>query len=99
MARTQRQATTPPLQIVEQPRGERNETKRERWIRLATSRGSNAIEAMRLLEQLGNRDTYDFTEADRIELIDKLTAQIDRVEQALLHGRKPSSALFDFAAE
>jgi len=41
-----------------------SDTDREKFVRLATKRVSNALKALQLIGNLSNRSNYDYTEAD-----------------------------------
>jgi len=52
----------------------KNETPKERFKRLATLRTNAAIDRLRILGNLSNRQLYDYTEED----IDKIFAAINK---------------------
>jgi hypothetical protein len=41
-----------------------SDTDREKFVRLATKRVSNALKALQLIGNLSNRSNYDYTETD-----------------------------------
>jgi len=53
------------------------ETKRERFVRLAESRTSNAIRAIRTIAKLGNKAQYEFAETDIRKIAGALTKEIE----------------------
>jgi hypothetical protein len=56
------------------------ESKRERFVRLAESRTSNAIRAIRTIGKLGNKAQYDFDESDIRKITGALTKEIDAMK-------------------
>ena len=61
-------------------------TDREKFVRLATKRVSNALKAMQLIGNLANRSNYDYTEADVQKIFkalhDELSASKKKFEMA-----------------
>ncbi len=53
--------------------------KREKFVELAESRTRNAIKAIRIIAKLGNRNAYDYSEAD----VKKIAAALDKEVEAL----------------
>ena len=51
-----------------------NETKRERFVRLAETRTNKIIDMLRLIGNCSNRNNYDYTEED----VKKIFNAIDR---------------------
>lgn len=67
----------------------RGETKRGRFVRLAESRTSNAIRAIRTIAKLGNKAQYDFDETDIRKISAALTKEIDAMKAKMgNHGGK-----------
>lgn len=56
------------------------ESKRDRFVRLAESRTSNAIRAIRTIGKLGNKAQYDFDESDIRKIAGALTKEIDAMK-------------------
>jgi hypothetical protein len=56
------------------------ESKRDRFVRLAESRTSNAIRAIRTIGKLGNKTQYDFDESDIRKITGALTKEIDAMK-------------------
>jgi len=52
------------------------ETDRDKFVRLATKRVSNALRAIRLIGNLSNRSNYDFTDNDVEKIFSALGAEI-----------------------
>lgn len=53
------------------------EGKREKFVQLAQNRTRNAIKAIRVIAKLGNKNAYEFTEADVNKIAKALTREID----------------------
>lgn len=51
--------------------------KREKFVELAQNRTRNAIKAIRVIAKLGNKNAYDFTEADVNKIAKALTREIE----------------------
>lgn len=62
------------------------EDKREKFVQLAQNRTRNAIKAIRVIAKLGNKNAYDFTDADVNKIAKALTREVD-----LLKARMSSS--------
>jgi len=60
--------------------------KREKFVELAEKRTKNAIKAIRVIAKLGNKNAYDYTEADVNKIAKALTCEID-----LMKARMSSS--------
>ena len=56
------------------------ERKRDRFVRLAESRTSNALRAIRTIAKLGNRSQYDFDESDIRKIAAALTKEVDAMK-------------------
>lgn len=56
------------------------ESKRDRFVRLAESRTSNAMRAIRTIAKLGNKAQYDFDEGDIRKIATALTKEIDAMK-------------------
>jgi hypothetical protein len=56
------------------------ETKRDRFVRLAEGRTSNAIRAIRTIGKLGNKAQYEFDEADVRKIASALAKEIDAMK-------------------
>jgi hypothetical protein len=61
-------------------------TDRDKFVRLANKRVSNALKAMQLIGNLANRSNYDYTEADVQKIFkalqDELSASKKKFEMA-----------------
>jgi hypothetical protein len=54
----------------------RNETKHEKFKRLAKQRGERALKDLELVGNLGNRNNYDYTDADVRKLFSALEEEM-----------------------
>ncbi len=54
-------------------------SKRDKFVDLAENRTRNAIKAIRTIAKLGNKNAYDYSEAD----VKKITAALNREVEAL----------------
>jgi ribosomal protein L7/L12 len=53
--------------------------KREKFVELAEARTKNAIKAIRIIGKLGNKNAYDFNEAD----VKKIASALNREVEAM----------------
>jgi ribosomal protein L7/L12 len=51
--------------------------KREKFVELAQARTKNAIKAIRIIAKLGNKNAYDFTEADVKKIASALNKEVE----------------------
>lgn len=54
--------------------------RREKFVDLAESRTKNAIKAIRVIAKLGNKNAYEFTEADVNKIAKALTREVDQMK-------------------
>jgi ribosomal protein L7/L12 len=54
--------------------------KREKFVELAQARTKNAIKAIRIIGKLGNKNAYEFTEADVKKIASALTKEIEAMK-------------------
>jgi hypothetical protein len=54
--------------------------KREKFVKLAESRTRNAIKAIRVIAKLGNRNAYDYDEADVKKIASALNREVDALK-------------------
>lgn len=57
-----------------------NETKREKFVRLAEKRTDNALKNIDLLGNLANRSNYDYNSEDALKIIKALKSAISNLE-------------------
>lgn len=55
-------------------------SKREKFVELAEGRTRNAIKAIRVIGKLGNKNAYDFSEADVNKIAKALTREIEMMK-------------------
>jgi hypothetical protein len=58
--------------------------KREKFVQLAENRTRTAIKAIRTIAKLGNRNAYDYTEADVKKIAGALTKEIEALKARML---------------
>jgi hypothetical protein len=51
--------------------------KRQKFVKLAEGRTRNAIKAIRVIAKLGNKNAYEFTEADVNKIAKALNREVD----------------------
>jgi hypothetical protein len=58
--------------------------KREKFVELAESRTRNAIKAIRVIAKLGNRNAYEYTDADVQKIARALVREVDALKARML---------------
>jgi hypothetical protein len=61
-------------------RTETRASKREKFVELAESRTKNAIKAIRVIAKLGNKNAYEFTEADVNKIAKALNREVEQMK-------------------
>ncbi len=79
----------PVLIMADVQPGGSDSSKREKFVKLAESRTVNAIKAIRTIGKLGNRNAYEYGEADVKKIVKALTNEIEEMKTRLT-GTKPS---------
>lgn len=69
--------------------------KREKFVELAESRTKNAIKAIRVIAKLGNKNAYDFTEADVNKIAKALIREVEQMKARM--SSTGSKEAVDFA--
>ena len=64
----------------------KQETKRERFHRIATKRVQNVIKEMSRLSNCSNRSTYDYTEEDVKKIISTLNDKFSEIKISFKKG-------------
>lgn len=59
-----------------------NETKHEKFCRLAENRMNNVLKQLELLGNLSNRSSYDFTQQDVDKILKALKSAVANVEHS-----------------
>jgi hypothetical protein len=54
--------------------------KREKFVQLAENRTRNAIKAIRVIGKLGNKNAYEYSEADVHKIVRALNREIDALK-------------------
>jgi ribosomal protein L7/L12 len=60
--------------------------KRRKFVELAERRTRNAIKAIRIIGKLGNKNAYDFTDADVKKIASALSKEIDAMRARMSHA-------------
>jgi hypothetical protein len=58
--------------------------KRDKFVELAQNRTKNAIKAIRVIAKLGNKNAYEFTEADVTKIAKALTREVEVMKSRML---------------
>ncbi len=58
--------------------------KRAKFVELAEKRTVNAIKAIRVIGKLGNRNAYDYSEADVKKIVGALSKEVDALKVRML---------------
>ena len=74
--------TEPALKVAETT-SDAKESKREKFVKLAESRTVSAIKAIRIIGKLGNRNAYDYDEADVRKIVKALNDEIDALKNRM----------------
>ena len=59
--------------------------KREKFVELAEKRTRNAIKAIRIIGKLGNKNAYDYSEADVKKIASALAKEIEAMRSRMSH--------------
>ncbi len=68
--------------------------KREKFVELAEARTKNAIKAIRIIGKLGNKNAYDFNEADVKKIASALNREVDAMKNRMTHSGGKESVDF-----
>jgi ribosomal protein L7/L12 len=60
--------------------------KREKFVKLATARTKNAIKAIRIIGKLGNKNAYEYGDADVKRIASALSKEIDAMRARMSHS-------------
>ena len=71
----------------------RDETKHDRFVRLAESRVNNAIKSIELIGNLSNLNNYDYTEKEAKKIVSALKKTLDNVEKKFMTSSKTNFKL------
>ena len=64
-------------EIAKKPMAAKAHDKRRKFVELAERRTVNAIKAIRVIGKLGNKNAYDYTDADVNKIAKALTREVD----------------------
>ena len=57
--------------------------KREKFVELAQSRTKNAIKAIRIIGKLGNKNAYEYTDADVKKIASALNREVEAMKNRM----------------
>jgi ribosomal protein L7/L12 len=60
-------------------------SKRGKFVELASSRTRTAIKAIRIIGKLGNKNAYDYSEADVKKIASALTKEVEAMKARMSH--------------
>jgi hypothetical protein len=69
--------------------------KREKFVRLAEARTRNAIRAIRIIGKLGNRNAYEYSDADIRRIASALGKEIEAMKMRMSQTRGPETVDFE----
>jgi hypothetical protein len=72
---------------------------REKFVRLANKRVSNALKAIQLIGNLSNRSNYDYTEADIQKIFKALQDQVMASKKKFEMAQKRNGKTTEFTLE
>lgn len=82
----------PALRVAESEASSTASSKREKFVKLAESRTSNAIKAIRVIGKLGNRNAYDYDDADVRKIVKALSEEVEALKNRM-KTTKPSDGV------
>lgn len=68
--------------------------KREKFVELAQARTKNAIKSIRIIAKLGNKNAYEYSEADVKKIASALTREIEALKARMLKTGSKDSVEF-----
>ncbi len=71
------------LKVAENTSKSAENPKREKFVKLAESRTVNAIKAIRIIGKLGNRNAYDYDDADVRKIVKALNDEIEALKNRM----------------
>jgi hypothetical protein len=69
---------------MEKSQEKKSHEKRDKFVELAESRTKNAIKAIRVIAKLGNRNAYEYGEADVKKIVSALNREIEGLKSRML---------------
>lgn len=73
----------PALRVAHDEATPAESTKREKFVKLAESRTVNAIKAIRVIGKLGNRNAYEYDDADVRKIVKALNDEIEALKNRM----------------
>lgn len=73
----------PALKLAPEDTSKRPSQRREKFVKLAESRTSNAIKAIRIIGKLGNRNAYDYDDADVRKIVKALSDEVEALKSRM----------------
>ncbi|MEM9091014.1 MAG: hypothetical protein AAGC93_20000 [Cyanobacteria bacterium P01_F01_bin.53] len=73
----------PALKMAHDESGKTQSSKRDKFVKLAESRTVNAIKAIRIIGKLGNRNAYEYDEADVRKIVKALNEEIEALKSRM----------------
>lgn len=70
----------PALKLANSEAESQSSSKREKFVKLAESRTSTAIKAIRTIGKLGNKNAYDYDDADVRKIVKALGDEIEALK-------------------
>ena len=71
-----------------------NETKRERFVRLAEARTNKILNMLQLLANCANRSTYDYTQEDVDKIFSAIQTQLNETKKAFINSSQKEKKRF-----
>lgn len=73
----------PALKVAHEATSNGPSQRREKFVKLAESRTSNAIKAIRIIGKLGNRNAYDYDDADVRKIVKALSDEVEALKNRM----------------
>ena len=73
----------PALRVAEGDVSAGSSKRREKFVKLAESRTTNAIKAIRIIGKLGNRNAYDYDDADVRKIAKALNDEVEALKNRM----------------
>ncbi|WIM10146.1 hypothetical protein [Enhydrobacter sp.] len=72
------------LKLAQKAPQARSAGRREKFVELAEKRTSNAIKAIRVIAKLGNKNAYEYSEADVKRIASALSKEIEAMKARMM---------------
>lgn len=73
-----------------------SETKNERFRRLAVARMNAALKQLKLIENLANRNNYEWTDEEAKKMVSALTKAVETIDKKFKKTESESDKTFTF---